>query len=75
MTTEAQKRASIKYAKGKLKRVPLDLNKEYYEGVLVPAASAAGLSINAYIKEAIAEKIEKTVNLLFTVWRNKHVNK
>lgn len=59
MSTKAQNRAKIKYAQKKYKRVPLDLDKEYYETVLVPAAESAELSINKYIKEAIAEKIER----------------
>ena len=54
--TEAQKKASLRYAKDKLKRVPLDLKKEEYE-LLSAAAKASGKSINGYIKEAIAEKI------------------
>lgn len=58
-TTDAQKRASIKYAAANYKRVPLDLNKDYYENILKPAATAAGLAVNAFIKEAIAEKIER----------------
>lgn len=29
--TESQKKASLKYAKEKLKRVPLDLKKDEYE--------------------------------------------
>ncbi len=54
--TEAQKKASLRYAKDKLKRVPLDLKKEEYER-LSAAAKASGKSINGYIKEAISEKI------------------
>ena len=58
-TKEERMQASIKYAKENLKRVPFDLTKEYYEDVLKPAAEAAGMKINAFIKEAIAEKIER----------------
>ena len=58
-TSEAQKRASIKYAAANYKRVPLDLNKDYFEEVLKPAAAAAGMAVNTYIKEAIAEKIAR----------------
>ena len=57
-STEAQKRANIKYAKGNLKRVPLDLKKSDYN-VLAAAAEAAGETINGYIKRAIAERMER----------------
>lgn len=56
--TEAQKKASLRYAKDKLKRVPLDLKREDYES-LSESAKAAGKSINGFIKEAIREKIER----------------
>lgn len=55
--TEAQKRARYKYEKEKLKRVPLDMQKKEYEKLLETAA--AGMSVNGYIKTAIAEKIER----------------
>lgn len=58
-STDAQKRAVIKYAKKNLKRVPLDLQIDYYNDVLAPAAAAAGIGINTYIKEAIAEKVAR----------------
>lgn len=54
--TESQKKASLKYAKEKLKRVPLDLKKEEYEQLLV-AARSVDMSINGFIKAAINEKI------------------
>lgn len=57
-STEAQKRATIKYAKGNLKRVPLDLKKSDYN-VLAAAAEAAEETINGYIKRAIAERMER----------------
>ncbi len=46
------------YQKEKLKRVPLDMKKSAYEQLL-KAAIAAGMSVNGYIKQAIAEKIER----------------
>lgn len=49
---------SLKYAKEKLKRVPLDMKKADYEQ-LTQVAAAVGLSVNGYIKQAIAEKIER----------------
>ncbi|MEY8424677.1 ribbon-helix-helix protein, CopG family [Lachnospiraceae bacterium 38-14] len=56
--TEAQKKASLRYAKDRLKRVPLDLKRDDYEK-LSESAKAAGKSINGFIKEAIREKIER----------------
>lgn len=51
-TTEAQKKAHIAYAKKSLKRIPLDVKKEYYDE-LEKAAKAAGESVNGYVKKAI----------------------
>lgn len=58
-TSEAQKKATIKYAKQNLKRIPFDVQKDYYDNVLKPAADSAGIGVNTYIKNAIAEKIER----------------
>lgn len=52
----------IKYAREKLKRVPLDLQIDYYNNVLKPAAERAGLPVNTFIKNAIQEKIDKENN-------------
>lgn len=60
--TEAQKNASLKYAKEKLKRVPLDLKKDEYEKLL-NAAKSEGKSVNGFIKKAIDEKIERMENV------------
>lgn len=49
---------SLKYAKEKLKRVPLDLTKERYEEVKA-AAERQGSSVNGYIKDAITEKMSR----------------
>lgn len=57
-TTEAQKMATIRYAKKHLKRVPLDLQLSDYEA-LKAAAEKAGESVNGFIKLAIAEKLER----------------
>ena len=51
----------IKYAKEHIKRVPLDMRKEDYEK-LQEAASAAGEKINRYIKNAIAQRMEREGN-------------
>ena len=54
--SEAQKKASIEYAKRSLKRIPLDVRKEKYEEISA-AAEKAGVPINRYIKAAIDEKM------------------
>ena len=56
--TESQKQATYKYHREKIKRVPLDMQKKEHEK-LVKAASAAGMSVNGYIKKAISEKMER----------------
>lgn len=53
-----KKEYDINYAKTKLKRVPLDLKKEFYEDVALIAKSC-GMSVNGFIKEAINEKIQR----------------
>lgn len=58
-TSEAQKKATIKYAKQNLKRIPFDVQKEYYDTVLKPYADSIGMTINGFIKQAISEKIER----------------
>ncbi len=49
---------NIKYAKEKLKRIPLDVQKEKYEQIKA-AAEAAGEKVNSYIKKAIEERMER----------------
>lgn len=56
-TSTAQKEASMRYAAKALKRVPLDLPVEAY-GRLKAAAETAGLSVNGYIKTAIAAQMD-----------------
>lgn len=56
---EKQKGYAMNYAKKNLKRIPLDVKKEYYESVIIPAAEKCGLSVRAFIMDAIMEKIEK----------------
>lgn len=56
--TPAQKKASIDYAKKKLKRIPLDVQKEKYEEIKT-AADTAGETVNGYIKKAIDERMSR----------------
>ena len=48
----------IEYAKNKLKRSPLDVQKEKYEEIKA-AATAAGESVNGYIKKAVDQRMER----------------
>ena len=53
----AKSKYDIEYAKAKLKRIPLDVQKEKYEEIKT-AATAAGESVNGYIKKAIDQRME-----------------
>ena len=53
----AKSKYDIQYAKTKLKRIPLDVQKEKYEEIKT-AATAAGESVNGYIKKAIDQRME-----------------
>lgn len=55
--SEKSKAYTIEYAKARLKRIPLDVQKDFYEE-LADAAAAAGESINGYIKKAIELRME-----------------
>lgn len=57
-TTEAQRRASIKWQKENYSRIPLDVPKEYH-AELKEIAKTHNMTLGAYIKQAIAEKIER----------------
>lgn len=48
----------IEYAKNKLKRIPLDVQKKKYEEIKA-AATAAGESVNGYIKKAVDQRMER----------------
>lgn len=56
---EKQKKYSMQYAKERLKRIPLDVKKEYYDSVIVVEAEKRGLSVRAFILQAIEEKISR----------------
>ena len=56
--SENQKQSAYKYKAEKIKRVPLDMQKTDYEK-LSNAADALKMSVNGYIKEAIAEKMQR----------------
>ena len=58
-TTDAQKRATMKYAKEKLKRIPLDVTKEKYDEIKDHCEQMQEKSINGFIKRAIDEAMER----------------
>lgn len=60
-TTEAHRKASIKWQKENYSRIPLDVPKKYHEE-LKNIAKKNNMTLGAYIKEAIAEKIEREEN-------------
>ncbi|HBA48035.1 MAG TPA: hypothetical protein DCZ91_09625 [Lachnospiraceae bacterium] len=56
--SEKQKQSTYKYKAKNIKRIPLDMQKMDYEN-LVFISAKSGKSVNGYIKEAIAEKLER----------------
>ena len=57
-TKESKKKYDMNYAKTKLKRIPLDVQKEKYEQIKA-AADLTGESVNGYIKKAIDERMDR----------------
>ena len=49
---------NLQYAKDKLKRVPLDLPKEYYSEIQAHA-QGRNETVNGFIKRAISETMER----------------
>ncbi len=58
MTPTNRNEYMYEYAKEKLKRIPLDVQKSKYEEIKA-AADAAGESVNGYIKTAIDQRMER----------------
>lgn len=58
--TKKQGQYSVEYAKNNLKRIPLDVKKDYYENVILKEAKKNGLSVRAFILSAIHEKIARS---------------
>ena len=54
--SESQKKANTKYREKSIKRIPLDVQKDKYEEIKT-AATAAGESVNGYIKDSINKKM------------------
>lgn len=57
-TSEAHRRASVKWQKENYSRIPLDVRPAEKERIK-QAAQACGMTVGGYIKQAIAEKIER----------------
>lgn len=57
MQTEAQRRTTKKYHKEHLKRIPLSVQKDYYNEILLPAVKQSGETVSGYIKKAAAGRI------------------
>ena len=60
---QKQKEYTIKYAREKLKRIPLDVQLTDYETIR-KAAAAQNESINGYIKKAIFTRIQSDTLLI-----------
>lgn len=56
--SEKSKAYTIEYAKARLKRIPLDVQKDFYDE-LAAAAAAAGEKVNTYIKIAIEQRMAR----------------
>jgi hypothetical protein len=56
--SESQIKATMKYAKEKLKRVPLDMKKDEYEKYKLYAESK-GMSVRGFIVAAMEEKMQR----------------
>ena len=52
--------ATARYRAKAIKRVPLDVQKIFYDKILVPAAQEAGEPVNSYIKKAINMRLGLT---------------
>lgn len=49
----------MQYSREKLKRIPLDVPRKYYDEVIFPEARRRGMSVRKFILAAIEEKIKK----------------
>lgn len=47
----------IEYAKANLKRIPVDVQRKYYDNVLKPLVDSLNMPMNTFVKKAIAEKL------------------
>lgn len=64
--SDKRKQSMYAYAKANLKRIPFNVQKEFYEK-LKAAADTAGESVNGYIKKSVALRMaaeEQNVNTI-----------
>lgn len=60
MRTKDEKRVyDTQYAKENIKRVPFNVQKDYYDNVLKPYCDAKGYKVNALIKKALTEYMKR----------------
>lgn len=59
VSSDAHKKAVIKWQKENMRRISLDVRKEYYTDILKPAVDRSGDTMGGFIKKAISEKIER----------------
>ena len=57
--TKASNEAQYRYNKNHLKRIPLDVQLDYYNEKLKPAADKVNEPVNTYIKNAIQQRIDR----------------
>lgn len=60
---ERSYQASVKYKSEKIKRVPLDLQKEQFESIKAHAAER-GETVNGFIKRAVMEAMERDAGIM-----------
>lgn len=57
--SNAKNRANVKWQAKAMRRVPLDVRKEYYAAVVSKIPELTGMTIGGFIKAAITEKIQR----------------
>lgn len=58
--SEKKKEYNQRYAKDNLKRIPLDVQKDFYETIKT-AADKTGQPVNTFIKQAIQLRIDQGI--------------
>lgn len=53
MSTEAQKKASMKWEKSNYRQVPFKVQKDYYAKTLLPFVQSHGYTMRGFILEAV----------------------
>ena len=57
--TAAQQRATQKYIRESLKQITIRYKQDEFDSDILPAINASGLPMTTFIKQAVAEKIER----------------